>query len=386
MQVYGWNGINQKTMSPLDSVAYYQRFLNTGLFSVEPHTGYVKAWVGGINHNIFKYDHVRSKRQVGSTFKPFVYAAALEKGIKPCDYFPNERMTYPAYDNWSPRNSDEQYGGEYTMRGALAHSVNTVSAQLVMKAGVDRSIQMAHRLGVKSDLPEVPSLALGTADLTLQEMVSAYTTFANRGIRVEPVYIKKITDRDGNVLREHRDGLEVKRVISEKTAAIMLYLMQGVIEEGSASKLRSQFGLQMDIAGKTGTTQDNADGWFIGITPKLVTGVWVGGESPEVRFRTLELGQGSRTALPIWGEFNRRVAIDPAYKGYYNSKFEQLPPNLLESLNCDSFRAEPPQENFLERVLDTITGKAAQTFEEWKADWKNRRKEKKEKRGKKWKW
>ncbi|MBC5994553.1 penicillin-binding protein 1A [Pontibacter cellulosilyticus] len=383
MKVYGWNGSSQRTMSPLDSVAYYQRFLNTGLFSVEPHTGYVRAWVGGINHTIFKYDHVRSKRQVGSTFKPIVYAAALERGIEPCDYFPNERITYDTNDNWSPRNADEKYGGEYTMRGALAHSVNTVSAQIIMKTGVDRTVRMAHRLGVESELPEVPSLALGTADLSLQEMVTAYATFANRGLRVDPVYITKITDRNGNIIRQHQEGHDAKRVISEKTAAIMLYLMQGVVEEGSASKLRSQFGLKMDIAGKTGTTQDNADGWFIGITPQLVTGVWVGGESPQVRFRTLELGQGSRTALPIWGDYIRRIAIDPAYKGYYNSKFASLPPSILADLNCASFRAEPPRENFLERVFNNVTEKAAQSFEEWKESWKKRREERKKEKRKK---
>ncbi|ARS37786.1 penicillin-binding protein 1A [Pontibacter actiniarum] len=380
MQVYAWGGTDKKTMSPLDSIAYYQRFLNTGLLSVEPHSGYVRAWVGGINHHVFKYDHVRAKRQVGSTFKPIVYAAALEKGLQPCDYFPNERITYPEYDNWSPRNASEQYGGEYTMRGALAHSVNTVSAQLIMKAGVRKTVAMAHRLGISSDLPEVPSLALGTADLSLLEMVTAYATFANRGYQVDPVYIQKITDRDGKVLREHRAGEGAKKVLSEKTAALMLHLMQGVVEEGSAAKLRSQFGLKMDIAGKTGTTQEHADGWFIGITPQLVTGVWVGGESPEVRFRTLALGQGSHTALPIWGDFIRRIAIDPAYKGYYNSHFEPLPPSLQASLNCASFRAEPPRENFLERVLDKVTDKAAQTFEQWKENWKKRRQERKQRK------
>ncbi|GAB3817983.1 hypothetical protein GCM10028895_14660 [Pontibacter rugosus] len=346
MQVYSWSGTDTKTMSPMDSLAYYQRFLNAGLLSVEPTTGFVRAWVGGINHYIFKYDHVQSKRQVGSTFKPIVYAAALEKGLKPCDYFANERVTYPEYDNWSPRNADEQYGGEYTMRGALAHSVNTISAQVIMKTGVNKTVAMAHRLGISSNLPEVPSLALGTADLSLQEMVTAYTTFANKGYRVDPVYITKITDRDDKVLREHRKGSNERKVLSEQTAAIMLYLLQGVVEEGSAGKLRSQYGLKMDIAGKTGTTQNHADGWFIGITPNLVTGVWVGGESPEVRFRTLELGQGSRTALPIWGEYNRRLAVSPDFKGFYNSTFTPLPAAWQASLNCESFRAEPPQENF----------------------------------------
>ncbi len=380
MQVYGWSGTSKKTMSPMDSLAYYQRFLNTGLLSMEPNTGYIRAWVGGINHHIFKYDHVQAARQVGSTFKPIVYAAALEAGLEPCDYFPNERTIYTEYDNWSPRNSNEQYGGEYTMRGALAHSVNTISAQLIMKTGVNKTVAMAHRLGIRSELPAVPSIALGTANLSLQEMVAAYATFANEGYRVEPVYITKIENRDGKVLREHRAGSFERRVLSEETAAIMLYLLQGVVEEGSAAKLRSQYGLKMDIAGKTGTTQNQADGWFIGITPNLVTGVWVGGESPEVRFRTLEMGQGSRTALPIWGEFNRRLAVSPDFKGFYNSKFEPLPASLQESLNCPSFRAEPPPQNFLERIFDGVTDKAAETYEGWKKKWKERRKEKKQKR------
>lgn len=382
MLIYGYNGQDKKTMSPMDSVAYYQRFLNTGLFSVEPQTGYVRAWVGGINHHVFKYDHVRAKRQVGSTFKPIVYAAALEQGLKPCDYFANERVTYQEYDNWSPRNADEKYGGEYTMRGALAHSVNTVSAQLIMKAGVNKTVAMAHRLGIQSRLPEVPSLALGTADLSLQEMVTAYTTFANGGYQIEPVYILKITDRGGKVLREHRPGEGEKKVISEETAAIMLHLMQGVVEEGSAAKLRSQFGLKMAIAGKTGTTQAHADGWFIGITPQLVTGVWVGGESPQVRFRTLALGQGAHTALPIWGDYIRRIAIDPAYRGYYNSQFDPLPARLQQMLNCESYRAEPPQENFLERVFDHVTNKAVQTYEQWKENLKKRRKERRQRKNK----
>ena len=347
---------------------------------MEPNTGYVRAWVGGINHNVFKYDHVRARRQVGSTFKPIVYAAALEKGIRPCDYFPNERQTYPEYDNWSPQNATGQYGGEYTMRGALAHSVNTISAQLIMQAGVDRTVDLAHRIGIKSDLPEVPSIALGTADLSLFEMVIAYATFANNGQRVVPIYIDKITDRNGKVLREHRGDLDTKRVLSETTAAIMLHLMQGVVEEGSARRLRSEFGLKMDIAGKTGTTQEHADGWFIGITPKLVTGVWVGAESPKVRFRTLELGQGSSTALPIWGDFMKRIALDPAYPGYMNSRFDPLPPRLQERLTCESFRAEPPPQNFFDRIMDNVTDKAVKTYEDWKDQLKRRREERKERK------
>ncbi len=380
MNVFSWQGSRERTMSPMDSLAYYQKFLNAGLLSMDPYTGEIKAWVGGINHHVFKYDHVRSKRQVGSTFKPIVYAAALERGVAPCTWFPNERVTYPEYDDWSPRNATEQYGGEYTMRGGLAHSVNTVSAQVMMKAGVNKTVDLAHRLGIESEIPEVPALALGVADLSLYEMVNAYATIANQGYKIEPIYISKITNRSGEVLLKNDLDRPVRKAISESNAAIMLYLMQGVVEEGSAAKLRSQFGLQMDIAGKTGTTQDNADGWFIGITPNLVTGVWVGAESPKVRFRTLELGQGSNTALPIWGDFTRRVAIDPAYVGYYNSRFSQLSPYLQNLVNCESFREEPPHETFFERLVDNVGTRVKDTFKGWKEERKKRREERKRER------
>ncbi|WP_161888405.1 penicillin-binding protein 1A [Pontibacter russatus] len=380
MNVFSWGGSEKKEMSPLDSLAYYGRFLNTGLLAMDPRTGYVRAWVGGINHDIFKYDHVRSRRQVGSTFKPIVYAAALEKGISPCTFFPNERQTYPEYDNWSPQNATEQYGGEYSMRGALAHSVNTVSAQVMMQAGVERTVELARRLGIKSDLPAVPSLALGTADISLLEMVSAYAAFANEGYQVVPTYITRITDRSGNVIRQHHANEFPRRVLARKNAAIMLHLMQGVVEEGSAAKLRSEFDLKMDIAGKTGTTQENADGWFIGITPKLVTGVWVGAESPKVRFRTLALGQGSSTALPVWGDFMKRIALDPDYPGYMRSQFDPLPEKLQEQLDCASFRAEPPPQNFLDRLFENVADKAVKSYEEWKAEWKQRRQERRQRR------
>ncbi|MCC9135098.1 penicillin-binding protein 1A [Pontibacter silvestris] len=378
MNVFSWSGNTKKSMSPLDSVAYYQRFLNAGLLSVEPETGYVKAWVGGIDHHFFQYDHIKSRRQVGSIFKPIVYAAALEKGIAPCTFFPNELKTYPEYDNWSPHNATEQYGGEYSMRGALAHSVNTVSAQLIMQAGVDKTVALAHRIGIQSDLPAVPSLALGTADLSLFEMVSAYSSFANNGRHATPVYIKTITDSNGKVLLQHAPGKDARRVLSKKNAAIMLQLMQSVVEEGSGRRLRSEFGLAMDIAGKTGTTQDQADGWFIGITPNLVTGVWVGAESPKVRFRTLALGQGSNTALPVWGEFMKRVSQDKAFAELRRSKFQPLPANLQASLSCESFRTgPPPKENFFDRLLDNVTEKAVQTYEEWKEKLRKRKPRKK---------
>ncbi|MCC9166946.1 penicillin-binding protein 1A [Pontibacter harenae] len=380
MNVFSWSGNSVKNMSPMDSLAYYRRYLNTGLLSMDPSTGYVKAWVGGINHTFFKYDHVRSNRQVGSTFKPIVYAAALEKGIAPCTYFPNQQVTYEAYDGWTPRNSNGQYGGEYTMRGALAHSVNTISAQVLMQTGIDRTVSLAQRMGIESDLPAVPSLALGTASLSLYEMVSAYATFANEGRQVTPVYITKIADQTGRVLLQHRTVHEGRRVLSDDNAAIMLHLMQGVVEEGSAARLRSEFGLKMDIAGKTGTTQNHSDGWFIGITSKLVTGVWVGAESPKVRFRTLALGQGSNTALPIWGDYTRSIALDKDYVGYINSQFPPLPNNLQNKLDCPSFREEPPKKDFFERIIDGVTDKAVEIFEGWNENRKQRREERRRRR------
>jgi len=264
MSIYtGW-GYRQVKISPLDSVKYYQKMLNTGLLSMDPGTGFIKAWVGGINFRSFKYDHVLSQRQVGSTFKPFVYAAALENGIDPCEYFQNTRLTYPAYQNWSPQNADGQYGGEYSMRGALAHSINTISAQILMRTGIQPTIHFVHELGIKSNIPAVPSIALGTANLSLLEMVPAYATFLNNGKYQAPVCLLRITDRIGKPLQSFVPP-QPKFSFSEYNARTMLELLKGVVEEGTASRLRTEFGLTMDIAGKTGTTQNHADGWFIGI-------------------------------------------------------------------------------------------------------------------------
>ncbi|WP_184170620.1 transglycosylase domain-containing protein [Rhabdobacter roseus] len=350
MALFSWNGVVKRTMSPMDSLAYYQRFLNTGLVSMEPATGYVRAWVGGINHGLFKYDHVLSRRQVGSTFKPIVYAAALQKGIDPCTYFDNKLTTYPEFEDWAPQNASNQYGGKYSMKGALAQSVNTVSAQIILKTGVDRTISLARELGIESDLPKVPSLALGVANLSLLEMVEAYTAFANQGRHTEPVYVTSIIDRNDRVLRQHKPHRD-KQVLREDNAAIMLKLMQGVVEEGSGGRLRSQFGLKLDIAGKTGTTQHQSDGWFIGIVPGLVTGVWVGAESPLVRFRTLELGQGSNTALPIWGDYTARLQKSKVLKV---QRFEPLPQHLQNRLDCSSYLPEV-EPNFIDRVFEALS-------------------------------
>ncbi len=349
MRLYTWGGTTRRTMSPIDSLAYYAKFLNTGLVSMEPETGFVRAWVGGINHNLFKYDHVTSKRQVGSTFKPILYAAALQKGIQPCKYLENKLTTYEQYENWAPQNADNRYGGRYSLEGALSNSVNTVSAQLIMRVGIPTTIRMARDLGIESDLPSVPSLALGTADISLLEMVGAYTAFANEGRISEPVYVTEIVDAGGRVLRKN-ESQRHKLILARDNAAAMLHMMQAVVDEGSGARLRSTFGLKVDIAGKTGTTQNQSDGWFIGITPGLITGVWVGGESPLVRFRSLSLGQGSRTALPIWGDFISRLV-----KAKYFADKEGFPPlseRLQNRLNCAPYLEDEP--TFFDKVKEAL--------------------------------
>ncbi|WP_247234904.1 transglycosylase domain-containing protein [Telluribacter sp. SYSU D00476] len=355
MTLFSWNGPVKRTMSPMDSLAYYQRFLNTGLVAMNPETGHVLAWVGGINHNLFKYDHVLSKRQVGSTFKPIVYAAALQRGIEPCTYFPNVLTTYKEYEDWRPQNASNRYGGKYSMKGALSNSLNTISAQLILKVGVDPTIRLARNMGIRSELPRVPSIALGTANISLLEIVTSYTAFANEGRRSEPIYVTRIVDRTGRVLRQNRPE-RGKKVLIAENAALMLGMMKAVVEDGSARRLQSEFGLRLDIAGKTGTTQNQSDGWFIGIVPGLVAGVWVGAESPLVRFRTLELGQGSSTALPVWGDFVSRLVKDDEASVIKGTKFEAITPEIEELLSCASYIPDPPKEDdsFFDRVLESL--------------------------------
>jgi penicillin-binding protein 1A len=337
--LFSYKGTIRRNISPRDSIEYYQRFLNTGLIAMEPETGHILAWVGGIDQKVFNYDHVNSKRQVGSTFKPILYAAALEDGMEPCKIFENKQATYD--DGWTPKNADGQYGGQYTMVQALAHSVNTISAQIIDEVGVRKTISLAQDLGIESELPKVQSIALGSAEISLIEMVTAYSTLANKGLRTHPVYFTKITDNDGEVLHEY-ESKEAAEVMDPDNAATIIQMMRAVVEEGSAHRLRTDYHLQMDIAGKTGTTQNQSDGWFIGIIPGLVTGVWVGGENPAVRFRTLKLGQGSNTALPVWGKFISRYSNSYAGKQQYNSRFPALNTKIQNKLSC--LNSEPVQE------------------------------------------
>ena len=312
MRVFSWDGDIDTVMSPMDSIKYHKWFLHAGLMSMEPQTGYVRAYVGGINFRYFKYDHaVVARRQVGSTFKPFVYTVAMQDGqMYPCTKVSNVQYTIEANGvPWSPGNSSKYKEGQMvTLKEALANSINWISVYLIKRFSPQAVVKIARKMGIFSPLPAVPSICLGTPDISLYEMTGAVSTFANKGIFVQPLFITRIEDKHGNVIAQfvpHQD-----EAMSEETAYMMIGLMKGVVESGTGSRLRGTYNLTNPIAGKTGTTQSNSDGWFMGLTPDLVTGVWVGGDDRTIRFRTTALGQGANMALPIWALFMKKVYTD----------------------------------------------------------------------------
>jgi penicillin-binding protein 1A len=307
--------------------------------------------VGGVDHSRWQYDHVTSRRQVGSTFKPFVYAAALEEGIEPCEFISNERRTFSQFDDWSPGNAEGEYEGYYSLKGALAHSVNTVTAELISRTGVQHVTDIAQRMGIVTEIPQVPSIALGSVSLSLYELTRAYCPFVNGGERVDPVTLLKITDREGNILYEYEPPEEKEKVLERDVSLEMLYMLREVVDSGTARALRSVYRLPNDLAGKTGTTQNNADGWFMGLLPGLVAGIWVGAESPEVHFRTLTLGQGAHTALPVFALFVKQLNSDPAVRKYAAGNFPALYYPLTDRLNCADYSPEKPEKSLFERLF-----------------------------------
>ncbi|MEX1189034.1 MAG: transglycosylase domain-containing protein [Bacteroidia bacterium] len=333
MKVFTWNGDSTVTMTPRDSIRYNKYILQTGVMSVEPQSGYIRAWVGGINQRYFQYDHVYSgKRQVGSTFKPFVYAIAMQEGWSPCKEVPNIPICIETPSGpWCPSNSSKENDGELMpLKKALAYSVNRVSAYLIKQFGVQPVLQMVKRMGIQSHIDAVPSICLGTADLSVYEMVGAMSTFANKGVFIEPTWITRIEDKNGNVIEEFIPKSE--EAMSEQTAYLVIELMKGVVEGGTATRLRGRYKLTNPIAGKTGTTQNNSDGWFMGITPELVTGVWVGCEDRAAHFRSTALGQGANMALPIWGLYMQKVYADRKLN-VSKSDFER-PAELNVEIDC----------------------------------------------------
>jgi len=355
MTVYSNNGEKDTIMSPWDSIRYYKSFLQTGFMAMEPESGYIKAWVGGINHRHFKYDHVNksAKRQVGSTFKPFVYALAIQEGSSPCELVPNVRTCITIGDgqpDWCPDNSDGSKGTgvNITLKKALALSVNYVTAALMKRYGPEAVINLIRKMGITSSIDPVPSICLGTADISVFEMVGANNTFANRGQWIEPTYITRIEDRNGKVLEEFIPKSE--EVMSEEKAYVMTQLMQGVVQHGTGSRLRGKYKLTNPIAGKTGTTQNNADGWFMGLTPDLVAGCWVGGEDRSVHFNSTAEGQGASMALPIWGKFFQKVYADKTIKTKKGDFYK--PKKMTEvELDCSKYDDETKQI-FEESTID----------------------------------
>ena len=329
MRVFSWNDQREidTIMSPNDSIKYYKTILRSGLLSIEPQTGHIKAWVGGINHKYFKYDHVdQGKRQVGSTFKPFVYATAINQlRLSPCEKFPNTPYTIPKGrfgipEAWTPKNSGEKYGGEITLKSALAKSINVISARLIDMVTPLNVVRLAKSAGIESRIPKSPSIALGSVELSLMEMTGAYATFANKGMRVEPNMLLRIEDKNGTVLADFTP--KTNEVLSEESAYVVLELLKGVTTAGSGVRLRTSEHYYKDIitgfpyeftnpiAGKTGTTQNHTDGWFMGVVPNLATGVWTGGEDRAVHFENIAEGQGATMSLPTWALFMKKVYAD----------------------------------------------------------------------------
>jgi penicillin-binding protein 1A len=323
MSIFAWSDkpvVTDTLLSPLDSVRYYFTLLNTGFMAMDHANGYVKAWVGGTDFVHFKYDHILSKRQVGSTFKPILYAAAVADSMKPCTFIHNADITI---GDWSPKNADYETGGYYSLTGGLTYSKNIIAARIIEKVGIQKTIDMAAKLGITSKLPREFGISLGAAEISLLEMMKAYATLANYGYKTEAVTVLKIEDRYGNVIYDYEtmDKKNPLQVVDSTTSLTMTRMMQNVVIYGTANTLRSQYCRHCDFAGKTGTTQNHSDGWFIGYNPKLLTGVWVGGPSPAVRFRSMAYGSGAALALPVAGHFWYKLSTDPKFAALTQEQF-----------------------------------------------------------------
>ncbi|CAM1345478.1 transglycosylase domain-containing protein [Tenacibaculum amylolyticum] len=349
MRVFTWKGDRDTIMTPYDSIRHYKHYLRSGLVSIEPQTGHIKVWAGGINNKHFKYDAVRQqKRQVGSTFKPFVYATAINQlKMSPCDKLPNTPYTIPKekygmQDDWTPKNEGEKYGGELTLKEALANSINVITARLIDEVSPINVARLAKSAGIETEFQANPSIALGAIDLTLLEMVSAYSTFANKGMRVAPMFITQIEDKNGTVLETFVP--ETKEVLSEESAYVVLNLLEGVTQNGSGLRLRTTYnrpkyvtgypyGFTNPIAGKTGTTQNHTDGWFMGIVPNLATGVWTGGEDRSIHFAGIGKGQGAAMSLPTWAIFMRKCYEDETL--HISKEAFEKPSELSINIDCE---------------------------------------------------
>lgn len=361
-KIFTWDGEQSTEISIYDSLKHHLQFLQTGVMAMEPQTGDIKVWIGGIDHKYFKFDHVResTKRQVGSTIKPLIYATALESGINPCSYISARKTSYTNMEDWTPSNtSKDTYDKKYSMEGGLAGSVNTVSVKLLEKTGINNAIAMVRRMGVNSELEAVPSLALGTPSISVVEMVNAYSVLANDGQHNEPRYLTAIVDRDNKTLEVFKNKLNETRALSAESSRLMVQMLKSVISEGTGSSLRTRYGLTNDIAGKTGTTQSNVDGWFIAIMPKLVIGTWVGADDPSMHFNSTALGQGAATALPIVAGLVSRSNKDASLRSVMNARFPALSEKMLDELDCDRSKSN---RNFIQKLFNIKKGTKVTKF------------------------
>ncbi len=368
MRVFSWKGEIDTMLSPMDSIRYYKHFLHAGMLSMDPHTGHIKAWVGGIDHKHFKYDHVKQgTRQPGSTFKPFVYTAAIDLGYSPCYELPDLPVTFKTEDineTWTPQNSDGVYSGEmFSIRKAMANSINSITANLVKKVGPETVVNYAQRMGITTPLEAVPALCLGVFDVSLYDMVGAYSTFVNQGVWTEPIFITRIEDKNGDVLQEFVP--KRKEVLSEESAYLMVYMLKGATEEKGGTALGlNKYGLLWngaEIGGKTGTTQNYSDGWFVGITTQLTTGVWVGGDDRCIHFRSMNDGQGARMAMPIWAIYMNHLYADST-TGIKKERFPMPSTPLSVEINCKKFKENNDATNNADPNNSSVKRQDVQDF------------------------
>ncbi|EZH72908.1 penicillin-binding protein [Aquimarina atlantica] len=350
IELFEWSGNITQKISSLDSIQHYLKFLNTGMIAIEPTTGAVQAYLGGIDYRYFKYDHVsQSERQVGSTFKPFVYTTAIENGIKPCSYFSTKEITYTNLDNWTPKNASEQNDPylNFTLEKALSNSVNTIAVKVLNKVGIPKVVDQVRKLGITATLSEEPAMALGTDGIKLKELAGAYASYVNEGKSVKPYYISRIEDKNGRLIASFEPEIAETPAYNDYTRQVLLEMMKSTVEQGTATRLRTTYNLKNDIAGKTGTTQDNKDGWFVGITPNLVTITWVGNDNYNIGFKTTALGQGANTALPIFAKLYQKMNLDSTFDPITKSKFEESSKEVLKDMDCKPEK----RDNFFKRLF-----------------------------------
>ena len=350
MTLTSWKGDLNRSVSTMDSLKHYIKFLNMGSLSLDPTTGEVYTWIGGIDFERFKYDHIsQSKRQVGSTFKPIVYTAALESGIAPCTYFSAQEVAYENLEGWSPSNSGtkEEAYLNYTMAEGLSNSVNTIAVKVMEKTGIANVLKQAKNMGIEEKLPNLPSLALGTGAIKITELATAYTSYLNKGKSIKPFIIKTITDKDDNVLFKFKSNLSEKPAFSEENGQVMIEMMKATINSGTAARIRSTYGLKNDIAGKTGTTQNNKDAWFVALTPKLLHISWVGLDNHEIGFKNTSLGQGANAALPLFALLYQKLNLDKQFNNITNAKFPEPSSAVVTALDCDPVK----RDGFFKRLF-----------------------------------